>query len=153
METSVISCCSFPCWSMRELLRVQVVQVLSSVNFPRISLGLTRTIESGSAYDHTNPNPLSQASVQTLLEFQQLQAVPTALGSLFHAHRPVVKNLFPILMANFHFSCFSQHRANKQVGRYSRLHIKSFPSYSAYGERKPAVTNPTLMKESLFVAT
>ena len=33
-----------------------------------------------------NSNPLSESTVQLLLEFQQLGAVTTALGSLFHAH-------------------------------------------------------------------
>ena len=44
-----------------------------------------------SAQDH--PNPLSEGGVQTLLELQQLRAVPTALGSPFHAHHPLVQTL------------------------------------------------------------
>ena len=35
-----------------------------------------------------------ESIVQTLLELQQLGAMTTALGSLFHAHHPLVKNLF-----------------------------------------------------------
>jgi len=31
---------------------------------------------------------MSENLIQTLLELQQLGAVPTALGSLFHAHTP-----------------------------------------------------------------
>ena len=37
MEVSAISCCPLPCWSMKGLVRGQVVQALSSVTFPRIS--------------------------------------------------------------------------------------------------------------------
>ena len=40
-----------------------------------------------------NPNPMSESTIQMLLELQQLRAVPTALGSLFHAYRPLVQTL------------------------------------------------------------
>jgi len=33
-----------------------------------------------------NPNPMSESTVQTHLELRQLGAMPTALGSLFHAN-------------------------------------------------------------------
>ena len=36
---------------------------------------------------------MCESVVQTLLELQQLSAVPTALGSPFRAHRPVVQTL------------------------------------------------------------
>jgi len=39
------------------------------------------------------PNPMSEGIVQMLLELWQLRAVPTALGSPFHAHRPLVQTL------------------------------------------------------------
>ena len=35
----------------------------------------------------------SESTVQTLLELQQLRAVPTVLGSPFHAHRHLVQHL------------------------------------------------------------
>jgi len=41
-------------------------------------------------------NSVSESTVQTLPKLQQLRAVPIALGSLFYAHCPVVKNLFLI---------------------------------------------------------
>jgi len=40
-----------------------------------------------------NSNPMSESGVQTLLELQQLEAIPTALGSLFRAHHPLVQTL------------------------------------------------------------
>jgi len=36
---------------------------------------------------------MPQTAVQTLLELQQLRAMPTALGRLFHVHRPPVQSL------------------------------------------------------------
>jgi len=39
---------------------------------------------------------MSESTAQTLLELQQLGAVPTALGRLFHVHCTPVKNLFII---------------------------------------------------------
>jgi len=36
---------------------------------------------------------MSESISQMLIEFQQLDAVPTALGSLFHAHHSLVKSL------------------------------------------------------------
>lgn len=52
-----------------------------------------------------NPNPLSVSIAQTLLELCQLRAVPSALGSLFCAHCPLVHSLNihpdPLLM-QFH---------------------------------------------------
>ena len=36
---------------------------------------------------------MSESGVQTLLELQQLEAIPTALGSLFRAHHPLVQTL------------------------------------------------------------
>ena len=56
----------------------------------------TRVIESNPwlhAAPPQNPNPMSESTVQILLELQQLRAVPTALGSLFHAHHALVQNL------------------------------------------------------------
>lgn len=38
-------------------------------------------------------NPTSDSIVLTLLELQQLRAMPAALKSLFHAHHPLMKNL------------------------------------------------------------
>lgn len=40
-----------------------------------------------------NSNSMSESIAQALLEQQQLGAVPIALGSLFHAHHPLVQNL------------------------------------------------------------
>jgi len=40
-----------------------------------------------------NSDHMSESGVQTLLELQQLNAVPTALGSPFHAHSPLVQPL------------------------------------------------------------
>lgn len=37
-------------------------------------------------------NPTSDSIVLTLLELQQLRAMPAALKSLFHAHHPLMKN-------------------------------------------------------------
>ena len=37
---------------------------------------------------------MSENSVQTLLQLRALGALTIALGSLFHAHHPLVKNLF-----------------------------------------------------------
>jgi len=37
---------------------------------------------------------MSEGSVQTLLELQKSGAVPTVLGSLFHAHHLLEQNLF-----------------------------------------------------------
>lgn len=37
---------------------------------------------------------MSESIIQVLLELWQLRDVTTALGSLFHAHHPLVKNLF-----------------------------------------------------------
>jgi len=48
----------------------------------------------GSTQDHPKFKPCVESIVQTLLELQQLGAVTTALRSLFHAHHPLVKNLF-----------------------------------------------------------
>jgi len=36
----------------------------------------------------SNPNPMSESIVQMLLELQQLEAMPIALGSLCHAQSP-----------------------------------------------------------------
>ena len=41
----------------------------------------------------TTLNCMSESSVPVLLELQQLGAVPTALGILFHAHYPLVETL------------------------------------------------------------
>ena len=40
-----------------------------------------------------NPNPMSESAVQTPPELWQLSALPTALGSPFHAHHPLVQTL------------------------------------------------------------
>ena len=40
-----------------------------------------------------NLNPTSESGVQTFLELWRLRAVPTVLGSPFHAHHPVVQTL------------------------------------------------------------
>jgi len=37
---------------------------------------------------------MSESGVPMLPDLQQLRAVPTALGSLFHAHRPLGHSLF-----------------------------------------------------------
>lgn len=37
---------------------------------------------------------MSENSVQTLLQLRQLWALTIAPGNLFHAHHPLVKNLF-----------------------------------------------------------
>jgi len=49
---------------------------------------------------------MPESIVQTLLELQQLETMTTALGSLFHAHCSVVKNLFlmPIVTLPWHSS-------------------------------------------------
>ena len=41
-----------------------------------------------------NSNPTSESDIQMLLELRQLGAVPSALGSPFHAHCPLVQHLF-----------------------------------------------------------
>jgi len=38
---------------------------------------------------------MSESVVQMILALGQLGALPTGLGSLFNAHCPLVKNLFP----------------------------------------------------------
>ena len=40
-----------------------------------------------------NPNPVSESTVQMAFVLWQIRAVLTALGSLFHAHRPLVQTL------------------------------------------------------------
>jgi len=40
-----------------------------------------------------HPNPMAESNVPTLPELQQLEAVPTALGTLFHAHHPMGQSL------------------------------------------------------------
>ena len=66
---------------------------------------------------------MSDSTVQTLLELQQLRAVPTALGSLLHAHHPLVQNLslFP------HLTLFVIYLYNKLIQRYLGL-VKFKPS-------------------------
>jgi len=39
---------------------------------------------------------MSESTVQMFLELQQLRAVPTVVGSLFHSHHPLVQNLLLI---------------------------------------------------------
>jgi len=46
----------------------------------------------GPTQHHPKSNPTSESTVQILLELQQLRAVPTALGSLFHAHSSLIQN-------------------------------------------------------------
>jgi len=41
-----------------------------------------------------NSNPMSESGVQMLLELQQLGVLPTAMGNLFHAHRPLAQILY-----------------------------------------------------------
>lgn len=40
-----------------------------------------------------HPNPMTESSAPMLLELQQLRAVPTALGNLLHAYRPLRQSL------------------------------------------------------------
>ena len=40
-----------------------------------------------------NSNPMYESTVQTLLELWQIGVLTTALGSLFHVHCPLVKNI------------------------------------------------------------
>lgn len=40
-----------------------------------------------------HPNPMTESSAPMLLELQQLRAVPTALGNLLHAYRPLGQSL------------------------------------------------------------
>lgn len=39
---------------------------------------------------------MSESTVQMFFELQQLRAVPTVVGSLFHSHHPLVQNLLLI---------------------------------------------------------
>lgn len=54
---------------------------------------ITRSPAPASTQYLPKSNPLSENAVQTLLELWQLGAMPTAVGSLFHAHCPLVQNL------------------------------------------------------------
>jgi len=67
-----------------------------------------------------NSTPMSESSVQMLLELWQISALPAALGSLFHAHHPLVQKLFLTLNLSL-----SQHSSMPCQGRF-RLDIKLF---------------------------
>lgn len=41
-----------------------------------------------------NSNPMSESTTEILLELLQLGTMPTAQGSLLHAHHPLEKNHF-----------------------------------------------------------
>lgn len=53
-----------------------------------------------------NSNPVSESVVQMLLKLQQIEAVPTAPGSLFRAHRPLVQHLFLMCHLNLPYCSF-----------------------------------------------
>jgi len=53
-------------------------------------------INKSNSWLHTGPPSNQTLSPRALHELQQLGAVLTALGSLFHAHHPLVKNVFLI---------------------------------------------------------
>jgi len=61
-----------------------------------------------------------ESSVQMLPGLQQLGAMTTALGSLFHAHRPLVQNVFLISSLEY-----------KQFRRSARRMVDSVVSNSA----------------------
>lgn len=51
-------------------------------------------VQALATHNTQNANPMSERVVQGFLEVQQLGATTTALGSLCHAHCPLLKNLF-----------------------------------------------------------
>jgi len=57
----------------------------------------------GSSSPTRNPNPMSQSTVQMLFELQQLEAMATAMGSLFHTQHTLVKN-FSVIYLNLSYS-------------------------------------------------
>ena len=85
-----------------------------------------------------NSNPMSESVVQMLLELWQLRATITALDSQFHAHCPLVQNLFltPTWLSPdaapcvrhfrnptlYSIICFSEHRSLQLLLSFSSSH-------------------------------
>jgi len=59
---------------------------------------------------------MAESTVQILLELCQLSAVTTALGSLFHAHCPLAKNLYLISNLNLPGWPESSSKSNSKAG-------------------------------------
>jgi len=70
-----------------EVVKVQVFF------FPMVCLSLL-ILSLSSLHTIQNSNSMSECSIQMVLGLWQLSATTPALGSLFHAHCLLVKNLF-----------------------------------------------------------
>ena len=81
-----------------------------------------------------NSNSMSESAVQTLCEFQQLGAMITALGSLFHAAPYLVQNLLliPSLTLPWQFHSFSWVCCCHQ-----KVELSTAPPLPSWGHHEP----------------
>ena len=85
------------CWMKRKWLVIRGHhwnRIIESHNHRISWIGMDPKVQLWAPHRTTqNLNLMSESIVQTFLARQQLRVMPSALRSLFHAHRPLMKNL------------------------------------------------------------